>query len=233
MSSHQQQTSDVADADPLANHDPQAPLHFGPLATIRDLPWGQILTTLAVVAALWWWAGRDGPSPAPVETVLAPADPAAVTVAPTAPPLVTVHVTGAVKRPGIVQLPGTARVVDAIAAAGGAEPDALEDRLNLAEPLVDGSRIHVPGPDDPDTLPAGGVTLPAGSDGSATSGPVDINSATTEQLDALPGIGPATAAAIVSYREENGRFARAEDLLGVPGIGPAKLEALLPLVAVS
>lgn len=136
----------------------------------------------------------------------------------------TVHVAGAVTHPGVYVLGPGSRVADAVAAAGGPRPGAALDRLNLAALVADAQRVWVPevgeGPGADDLALAPPTTL----------GLVDLNTATLEQLDALPGIGPATARAILSYRERTGRFASVTDLLDVPGIGPAKLETLRPLV---
>lgn len=156
-------------------------------------------------------------------------------VPPTAPAEILVHVAGAVALPGVYRLPAGARVVDALAAAGGPANDADTDAVNLAEELHDGDRILVPSVADAVVVPPGvsgsgsaGEAVPAGT----PAGPVDLNRADEAALDALPGVGPATAAAIVSYREEHGPFASVDDLADVRGIGPAKLEALRGLVTV-
>ncbi|HHX74545.1 MAG TPA: ComEA family DNA-binding protein [Firmicutes bacterium] len=124
-----------------------------------------------------------------------------------------VHVAGAVRRPGVYTLPAGARVIHALEAAGGVLPDGDEHALNLAEPLYDGRHISVP---------YLGQEAPA----AATEGKVNINTATAEELDRLPGIGPAKAAAIVAYREKNGPFQSLEDLVNVSGIGPSTVETL-------
>jgi competence protein ComEA len=129
-------------------------------------------------------------------------------------PQVFVHVAGAVSAPGVVELPGGSRVVDAVRSAGGLRADADPDRVNLAAELVDGQRI---------VIPAKGQEVPAEV---LPTGP------TAEQLDALPGVGPATAAAILSHREQHGPFGSVEDLIDVRGIGEAKLEGLRDLVTV-
>jgi competence protein ComEA len=151
----------------------------------------------------------------------------------TVPSDIVVHVAGAVAMPGVHRLPVGARVMDAVVAAGGPAPDAHLDAVNLAAPLADGDRVNVPTVADAVEVPAGVTNAPASagsSDGGATSGPVPINTATAEQLDALPGIGPATAAAIVAHREQHGPFISVEALADVRGIGPAKLEAIRPMV---
>lgn len=138
-----------------------------------------------------------------------------------------VHVAGAVQRPGVYRLTGGSRVVDAVTMAGGAIAGADVDALNLAAPLADGERIYVP--IEGETLPP--ALVPAGGAGQPV-GPLDLNAATVEQLDGLPGVGPATAQAIVAHRDRNGPFASVDALTDVRGIGPAKLDALRDLVTV-
>jgi len=155
----------------------------------------------------------------------------------TQPAQLIVHVAGAVVSPGVYTLPSSARVVDAVAAAGGVAADADSDAINQAEPLHDGDRVYVPRLDE-DAPIAIGVTPGApdaattATDATAISSqhPLDLNEADAAQLDLLPGIGPATAAAIVAYRDEHGPFASVDDLADVRGIGPAKLDALRGLV---
>ncbi|MGH1505006.1 MAG: helix-hairpin-helix domain-containing protein [Acidimicrobiales bacterium] len=200
----------------------------------------------SVVVGLLWWLGRT-PPPTAVDAAIPFASPAATEAAlptnsrPTnsgpagsnataaidggaASPEVVVHVAGAVEAPGVYDLPASARVHDAIEAAGGATSFADLDLLNLAAPIVDGMQIRVPEP--------GEEVAPLVVPGSADDGPVDLNRADAAELDTLPGVGPATAAAIVAHRDEHGPFASVDDLLSVPGIGPAKLAALSDLVAV-
>ena len=150
---------------------------------------------------------------------------------------VTVHVAGAVTAPGVVSLPAGSRAVDAVTAAGGLAAGADPDRVNLAAELTDGQRLVVPlvGQPPPAEVAPTGTTSP-GSGAAAGGGPVtpvDLNSATADQLDALPGVGPATAQAIIGHREQSGAFRSVEDLLDVRGIGEAKLESLRDLVTVS
>jgi len=152
------------------------------------------------------------------------------------PTSLVVHVAGSVVTPGLVKLSAGARVADAVVAAGGLTPTADADRLNLAESLVDGQRVFVPaaGQEPPPPVPLSGGIVSKGSS-PAAAGPVprvSLNSATAEELDALPGVGPSTAAAIVAYRDQNGPFISIDDLLDVRGIGPAKLEGLVDLVQV-
>lgn len=132
------------------------------------------------------------------------------------PQTIMVHVAGAVASPGVYQLPEGARVHEALEAAGGALPDGDPHALNLAEPLYDGRRITVP--------LAGAAEFSGGTE--IDSQKVNINTATAAELESLPGIGPAKAAAIIRYRENNGPFRNAEDLAQVSGIGAATVEAL-------
>ncbi|MFT7474301.1 MAG: competence protein ComEA [Verrucomicrobiales bacterium] len=136
-----------------------------------------------------------------------------------------VHVAGAVLEPGLVFGSVGWRIDDAVRAAGGPRSTADLDRLNLAAPLADGERIYVPefGEDEPSVV---GPTRGANSDGGGASGPIDLNRAEAVALQALPGIGPATAAAIIAHREEHGSFGSVDALVAVRGIGPATLEAL-------
>jgi competence protein ComEA len=161
------------------------------------------------------------------------ADPATTTTS--APAAVVAHAAGAVQAPGVYRLEPGARAADLVAAAGGAGADADLQRLNLAAPVADGERVYVPRVGEvapaPVAGPSGGATGGAG-EGQGVGGPVDLNTATAEELEALPGVGPAIAAAILDERERRGRFATVDDLLDVRGIGEARLEQLRDLVTV-
>ncbi len=153
-----------------------------------------------------------------------------VTLAPTSAPTseaasLLVHVAGAVRAPGVYELPAGSRIFDALQIAGGATAEGQPDRLNLAAPVIDGMQVRVP-------VEGEVVLAPASGDAPTASGPIDLNTATMTQLELLPGIGPATATSIVAYREEVGRFNSVSDLLGVRGIGEAKLDAIRDLVTV-
>jgi competence protein ComEA len=137
-----------------------------------------------------------------------------------------VHVAGAVVSPGVYRLGDGARTVDAISAAGGVRGDADVARVNLAARLSDGLRVYVP------MIGEVAVPLVDGSTGAAEQGPVNLNSATADQLDDLPGVGPATATAIIAYRRDHGPFVSVEQLLEVRGIGPSKLEQIRSLIVV-
>ena len=177
------------------------------------------------------------------------------------PQTITVHVAGAVKNPGVYRLKYGARVNDGVIAAGGATSVANLDVINLATVLNEGEQIYVPKRGEkPHTITnrpqsggvggvgdsatggtggvnvGGGVTGGAGGAGGGESGAtqiININLASATELEQLPGVGPATAKAIVAYREKNGAFLRVEDLLKVRGIGPAKLSEIVPRARVN
>jgi competence protein ComEA len=136
---------------------------------------------------------------------------------------VTVHVAGAVRRPGLYRLAEGKRVADAVARAGGATAKADTAAINLAAPLADGIQVLVP---SRVVVAAGSSAAGSSEAGSAAAGPVSLSSATVEQLDALPGVGPVTAQKIVDYRAEHGGFRSVDDLDAIPGIGPARIEQL-------
>jgi competence protein ComEA len=144
-----------------------------------------------------------------------------------APPVV-VHVVGAVRTPGLYRLGRGKRVADAVERAGGATGKADLALINLAAPVADGQQIVVPARAPP--AAAGGGSGDAGGE-QATQGPVHLNSATIEQLDELPGVGPVTAQKIVDYREKHGAFSSVRELDAIPGIGPARLAQLSEAVA--
>ncbi|MGH9189884.1 MAG: helix-hairpin-helix domain-containing protein [Acidimicrobiales bacterium] len=176
--------------------------------------------------------GGGGGGSAPARGAVGQPDSATGEAAEPNPP-VAVHVAGAVVHPGVYAVASGSRVVDAVAAAGGPVSDADVDQLNLAARVSDGDRVQVPKRGEVVSGPTAGGSSPglSGAAGPA-AGPVDLNRATAQQLDALPGVGPATAAAILAWRDTHGRFRAVSELLDVRGIGPAKLEALRPLVKV-
>lgn len=230
------------------------------LAPIRS--WAVVVVGVVAVVGAGWWLLRPGSPPieAALPAAEAPgaasnsssagagsATTAAGVVTSTSAPKVVVQAAGAVARPGVYELAAGARVDDLVEAAGGLTDRADADRVNLAAPVADGERVWLPSQGEeqaPDVVagtggapgPGGGGATgsggPPGSTGAGASSPIDLNSATVEQLDVLPGVGPATATAIVAYRDEHGRFGSVEELLEVRGIGEAKLEQLRPLVRV-
>lgn len=187
---------------------------------------------LVGVALVALWLTRP-PTPPP-EVNLPFASTTALAAAPSpmppAPTRLVVHVAGAVVDPGVHELMPGARVVDAIKAAGGLTPQADAARINLAAPVSDGERIYVLRVDE-DAAPSVAGPAPAGAAG-ASSALVNLNEADEAALDALPGVGPSTAKAIIEHRRKIGRFTSVDQLLDVRGIGEAKLEQIRPLVTV-
>ena len=172
------------------------------------------LVAVALAAGGWYLAsgGRTAPETPPsaaasVRTVPVPADP------------VLVHVTGAVRRPGVYTLQEGARAAAAVRRAGGPTRRADLSGLNLAAPVADGQQIVVP-------VRGAAPAAAPGPQAGGTAGPVSLSRATAADLEALDGIGPTLAARIIRWREENGPFASVDDLRDVPGIGEVRLETL-------
>ncbi|MDT3331473.1 ComEA family DNA-binding protein [Microbacterium aquilitoris] len=186
----------------------------------RRLGIGAAVVLVVVVAAVTIAIGivRTGAESA-VETV---PEVVSETVAPAS---VYVHVSGQVREPGLYRLDQGARVVDAVAAAGGFSEKASRDGVNLARPVSDGEQLLIPGEGEEGT-DAGASAAPEGD------GRVNLNTADVAALDTLPRIGPSIAQRILDWREENGRFTSVDDLMAVPGIGEKMLESLRDLVTV-
>jgi competence protein ComEA len=196
--------------------------------------WIRLVAVLVVIVAVAGvvllgtsWPREQRAEQVAVPRVAASGDPFAAGFpagSPSPSPPVLVHVAGQVRKPGVVRLPAGSRVVDAVRAAGGLRRGGQLGGTNLARVLTDGERIEV-----------GGAQADAGSGGvggAGGTGPLDLNTATAEQLDALPGIGPVTAAKILAWRSTHRRFSVVDELAEVPGIGPKTLEDLRPLVRV-
>lgn len=209
-----------------------------------------LVAALAALGLAW----RSAPSPvaAPAAPVVSPVAAPSVPVAPpsavhaataaTAGPELVVDVAGRVRHPGVVSLPPGARVADAVEQAGGVLPGTDTSALSLARKLVDGEQVLVTG--KPGTAPPADAASPpvAGSSGSTTvaaadpsaapSTPLDLNSATVDQLDGLPGVGPVLAGRIVEYRTAHNGFTSVDQLREVKGLGGKTGEQLLSLVHV-
>lgn len=228
----------VPEAPPVP---PPFPAPASPLDRLRD-HWENprvrigALLAIALLAGLVWYqlGARGAPSPSAARAPsasIATSVPAVPSSAERDAP-VTVHVAGAVVRPGVVRVPGGARVVDAIDAAGGGQPDADLDRLNLAAKVVDGQRVAVARIGQAAPVEAGVAAAAGAAPGAAESGPLNLNTATAEQLEELPGIGPTLAAAILAEREERGGFDAVTELQDVRGIGELRYADIKDLVAV-
>ena len=196
--------------------------------TLRDLvarrrdAWPLLFLVGAVALLAVVIGGGDAPARiAPPATAEGPAAPSAT---PDGPGGVLVHVAGAVRRPGLYEFPPDARVADAVETAGGPTARADLDALNLAEPLVDGTKIHVIKRGEQPPATTSGTGMSAGD----SSPSIALNAADQSLLETIPGIGPVTALAILEYRDEIGRYESIEQLLEVDGIGPATLEDIRP-----
>jgi len=209
------------------------------------LAFGAVVVVVALAGGLvWFWAGaHHGGVPAALaassgslpEGAVPGPEPPAERAATTTGPALAVHVAGAVARPGLYHLPAGSRVADALAQAGGRLPAADVDRLNLAARIVDGQKILVTrrGEAAPvEAAGAGGVPGSVGGEAAVPTEPIDLNSADLAALDSLPGIGPATARAILEERARRGGFRSTRDLLRVPGIGEGRFARLKDRVRV-
>jgi competence protein ComEA len=238
-----------------------AALHAGPLEwlatrlSVRVDPGrrgavavGVAVLVAAVVTGVWVFSSRPhavavdsspsrpdvvpaaSPTPAAAASAaLGPSPARSPSVAPTSPVVLVVDVAGKVRHPGLYQLPVGSRVDDAVHAAGGPLPGVDLTSLNLAAKITDGQQIAVGAPG---AAPGGGPSGGGGATGSVTPSPVDLNSATLEQLEALPGVGPVLGQHILDWRDAHGSFATVDQLRDVSGIGDVKFAALRSRVTV-
>lgn len=225
--------------------------HWVAFVGVRRLVTGT-LSVLAATVVLWLLLRPSNP---PIESAIATASETVIMPTASMSPhsaQVKVHVMGAVKSPGVYELSAGSRVVDAVRAAGGAIKSADLERINLAQTITDTEQVFVPSRSQRTTritvaprqrsntttispsIPGSASTTQVPSaDGVLNSGSkINLNSATTDQLDTLPGVGPSTAKAIIAYRTKSGSFKKVSDLMNVPGIGQAKFEAMRDLVTV-
>lgn len=186
-----------------------------------------VAAVAAVVAAVGVWSDRPQAEPMPALPAVSLAEPVPSGAPDAAAPVeLVVSVSGKVARPGLLRLPEGSRVADALEAAGGALPGTDLSPLNVARRLADGEQVAVGvAPAEP-TAPSGEASA------SAPGGRIDLNRATLDQLDGLPGVGPVTAQHILDWRTANGRFARVDQLREVDGIGERRFGQLKDLVTV-
>jgi len=178
------------------------------------------ILALVLVVVAWRHAAAGSPAPLRVAPIAAPSRAARSVSA----RLLVVDVVGAVRRPGLVRLREGARVADAIARAGGLARGAERAGVNFAAPVSDGQQVLVP------AHGAAAASVGGADAGAAPVAPVSLSSATAEQLDALPGVGPVTAQKIVAYRQQHGAFRSVDELDAISGIGPARIADLRGLV---
>lgn len=202
----------MSDLDGYRRANPRARLGIGGAIVL-------VLVALAVTVGIGIWRGQSAPVEHVTETPNATEPPAAVASE------TYVHVSGAVREPGLYMVGADARVIDAVSAAGGLADDADQSAINLARAVTDGEQLVVPVEGESPAAP------PSGGSGSAP-GLVSVNTADATALEELPGIGPALAARIIEWRDTQGPFASVDDLLAVSGIGPKVLESLRDLVTV-
>ncbi|SCE96181.1 competence protein ComEA [Micromonospora chokoriensis] len=186
-----------------------------------------VAVVVALVAAGWAWRSR--PQSEPVAPLVSESTAAASVNAPSASGFgeLVVAVAGKVRKPGLVRLPAGSRLADAVQAAGGALPGVDVALLNPARKVTDGELIVVGV-----TPPPGGPAAPRGGGAAPATGPLNLNTATLAQLDALPGVGPVLAQRILAHRDQHGGFKSVGDLRQVDGIGDARYEQLKDLVTV-
>jgi len=188
---------------------------------------------IGLVGAHYLRHGTGAPAGAPTPTgaqTAAPGSGGGVAIRGGAGGPALVDVTGAVHRPGVVRLPAGARVQDAVRRAGGATAVADLGGVNLAAKTTDGAQVVVPRRGE--AAAAGSTSGATVGMGGASAAPVNLNTATAEQLDQLDGVGPSTAQKIVLYRQQHGGFSSVGDLDRIPGIGPKKVAALRSKVTV-
>jgi competence protein ComEA len=197
------------------------------LSALSRAELGGLVALVAItVGGAGLWYVRSLPRPVEVRAAASPAVGASVTSSPEVVPIL-VDVAGWVRHPGVYEFHDGERVIDAIEAAGGARRGAALDALNLAAPLADGTQVLVPR-----RQASGSMGSAPSVGGDVTSSKVNINSASAEELETLPGIGEVIAQEILDYRTANGPFASVDDLLDVSGIGEVTLENIRDLVTV-
>ena len=199
------------------------------ISRARAVAYALAILVVLVLGGRFALGGRDAPpGDAPEATTTGRAETGLEQTAGPAARVLLVHVVGQVHKPGLYRLREGSRVADALERAGGAKPKAAVALVNLAAPVADGQQVVVPRRGDP--LPTAGAAPGSAATPGVPVQKVRLNSATLEELDTLPGVGPITAQKILDYRAEHGAFQTVDELDAVPGIGPTRLAELKPLV---
>ncbi len=200
-----------------------------------NIVWLIVGVLLGVAGGVGSMALSNRVRPAPI--VIEPPAPTATPEPTPTPGPITVFVNGAVANPGVYTLAPESRVEQAIEVAGGFTSAANTAVVNLAQPLADGVQVYIPSQEEVSGAPPAGVNqtntvLISASSSGESGGLININTASLDELDSLPGIGPSTAQKIIDYRENNGPFATIEDIMNVAGIGESKFNQIKDLITV-
>jgi competence protein ComEA len=189
---------------------------------VKAVRWVLVVAIVSLIGVGGLWIASRPPRGAPIQLLPPPS-----------PVPIIIHVSGAVNHPGVYTLNPGCRVQEAILAAGGFRQDAISQTINLAATLQDGSQLWIPSTLDSQTDAEGSAAETIGATRLSVIDLVDINTANQAELETLPGIGPVLAADIIAYRETEGDFITIEDLQKVPGIGPATFEKIQAWITVN
>ena len=189
---------------------------------MKTVRWVLLVAIVSLIGVGGLWIASQPPRGKPIQLLPPPS-----------PDPILIHVNGAVNQPGVYTLNPGSRVQEAILAAGGFRQDAISQTINLAATLQDGSQLWIPSTLDSQPEAEGSAAETMGTTRLSAIGLVDINTANQAELETLPGIGPVLAADIIAYRETEGNFITIEDLQKVPGIGPATFEKIQALITVN
>jgi competence protein ComEA len=202
----------------------------------QSLSWMLVMLVAGFIVGMGALSINGRAQPAPL--LIQPPPPSPLPAATATPRPLRAYISGAVRNPDVYTLPPESIVRDLVQMAGGFSGEAAPEAVNLALPLADGMHVHIPSRDEASSAPPL-ITLPLAPAGASSTGAsgsagslININTATLEELDTLPGIGPSTAQKIIDHRNSYGPFPTIEAILDVPGIGPVKFEQIKALITV-